>query len=45
MNRLDEYTGDTHKPKQSLSIFPFLLTGALFMFGLFVWATLQVGSL
>ena len=45
MNRLDGYTGDVRKRRQPHSMLPFLLTGAVVMFGFFVWATVQVSGL
>ena len=45
MNRLDGYTNNMRKPRHSHSMLPFLLTGAIVMFGFFVWATLQVSAL
>jgi len=45
MDRLDGYTRDSDKSKQSQSMLPFLLGGAIVMFGFFVWATVQVSAL
>ena len=44
MARLDDYAAETHRPKGSGSMVPFLLAGAAVMLGFFVWATLQVGA-
>ena len=45
MNRLDDYTRETRKPKESCSMLRYLLAAAVVMLGFFGWATLQVSGL
>ncbi len=45
MDRLDGSTRDSDESKQSQSMLPVLLGGAIIMFGFFVWATVQVSAL